>query len=221
MRRHIVASLFADGSPAAMSAAAMIQKGVDRDLYAVALEPEERDAILAVLEDPPAGLEDFVGCSRGISATDQSEHSTSIARMQMTGVRVGTPLPRACRCAHCCFGPERDRPATSVRAEPKPGPERLVAPPSSGHEGSPGRARKYGASRRAVFTSAFFVPPVRRRLTSLRLGAVLGLLAGTSAALGLWAMAKALWEAVVDFMRRQASRSDQSQEAARIRGAAS
>ena len=36
-----------------MSAAAMIQKGVDRDLYAVALEPEERDAILAVLEDPP------------------------------------------------------------------------------------------------------------------------------------------------------------------------
>ena len=32
--RHIVASLFADGSPAAMSAAATIQKGVDRDLYA-------------------------------------------------------------------------------------------------------------------------------------------------------------------------------------------
>jgi hypothetical protein len=27
-----------------MSAAAMIEKGVDRDLYAVALEPEERDA---------------------------------------------------------------------------------------------------------------------------------------------------------------------------------
>ena len=40
--RHIVASLFADGSPAAMSAAAAIQKGVDRDLYAVALEPDER-----------------------------------------------------------------------------------------------------------------------------------------------------------------------------------
>jgi hypothetical protein len=49
--RHIVASLFADGSPAAMSAAAMIQKGVDRDLYAVALEPEERGF------DP--------GCARG------------------------------------------------------------------------------------------------------------------------------------------------------------
>ncbi len=32
-----------------MSAAEMIQKGVDHDLYVVALEPEERDAILAVL----------------------------------------------------------------------------------------------------------------------------------------------------------------------------
>jgi hypothetical protein len=59
--RHIVASLIADGSPAAMSAAAMIQRGVDRDLYAVALEPEEKGAILAVLEDPPAGLEDLRG----------------------------------------------------------------------------------------------------------------------------------------------------------------
>lgn len=35
-----------------MSAAAMIQKGVDRDPCAVALESEERDAILATLENP-------------------------------------------------------------------------------------------------------------------------------------------------------------------------
>ena len=55
--RHIVGSLFADGSPAAMSAAAAIEKGVDRDLYDVELEPEERDAVLAVLKDPPPGLE--------------------------------------------------------------------------------------------------------------------------------------------------------------------
>ena len=67
--RHIVASLFADGSPEAMSAAAMIQKGVDRDLYAVALEPEERDAILAVLEVPPAGFAEL----RGALARDQRE----------------------------------------------------------------------------------------------------------------------------------------------------
>ena len=67
--RHIVASLFADGRPAAMSAAAAIQKGVDRDLYAVALEQAERDAILAVLEDPPAGLEDL----HGVLARDQRD----------------------------------------------------------------------------------------------------------------------------------------------------
>jgi hypothetical protein len=38
--RHIVASLFANGSPAAMSAAAMIQKGVDRDLYGPRSSPK-------------------------------------------------------------------------------------------------------------------------------------------------------------------------------------
>jgi hypothetical protein len=67
--RHIMASLIADGSPAAMAAAAMIQKGVDRDLYAVALERDERDAILRVLEDPPAGPEDL----RGALARDQRD----------------------------------------------------------------------------------------------------------------------------------------------------
>lgn len=39
----------------------MINKGVDRELYAVALTPAMRDAILAVLEDPPEGLEDLRG----------------------------------------------------------------------------------------------------------------------------------------------------------------
>ena len=70
--RHIIASLFADGSPAAMSAAATIQKGVDRDLYAVALEPEARDAILSVLEDPPASLEDLCG----VLARDQRDRTS-------------------------------------------------------------------------------------------------------------------------------------------------
>jgi hypothetical protein len=71
--RHIVASLFADGSPASMSAAPMIQKGVERDLYAVALEPAERDAILAVLEEPPERLADL----RGVLARDQRERTDS------------------------------------------------------------------------------------------------------------------------------------------------
>jgi hypothetical protein len=69
--RHIVASLIADGSSYAMSAAAVIQKGFDHDLYAVALEPEERDVILATLENPPDGLEDL----RGALARDRRDHS--------------------------------------------------------------------------------------------------------------------------------------------------
>jgi hypothetical protein len=47
----------------------MINKGVDGDLYAVALTPAMRDAILAVLEDPPAGLEDL----RGMLARDHRD----------------------------------------------------------------------------------------------------------------------------------------------------
>jgi hypothetical protein len=50
-----------DGSPTALAAAEMIAKGVDRDLYAVAVTPEERDAILSVLEDPPDGLAELRG----------------------------------------------------------------------------------------------------------------------------------------------------------------
>jgi hypothetical protein len=39
----------------------MIAKGVARDLYAVAVTPEARDAILSALEDPPAGLVELRG----------------------------------------------------------------------------------------------------------------------------------------------------------------
>ena len=48
----------------------MINKGVDRDLYAVALEPEERDAILDA-GGSAAGLEDL----RGALARDQRDRS--------------------------------------------------------------------------------------------------------------------------------------------------
>jgi hypothetical protein len=40
---------------------------------------------------------------------------------------------------------------------------RLLA--KDGYKGSLGKTRKHSASRRAVFTSAFFVPPVRRKPT--------------------------------------------------------
>jgi hypothetical protein len=59
--RHLIATLIADGSPVALSAAEVIEKGVRRELYAVAVTPLERDAILSVLEDPPEGLVELRG----------------------------------------------------------------------------------------------------------------------------------------------------------------
>ena len=55
--RHLIA----DGGPDAVSAAAMIGTGVDAELFEVGLSTEERDAVLSVLEDPPAGLAELRG----------------------------------------------------------------------------------------------------------------------------------------------------------------
>jgi hypothetical protein len=52
----IVARLHADAHADAVAAAHIIETGVDRDLYAVALTPAHRDAILRHLEDSPEGL---------------------------------------------------------------------------------------------------------------------------------------------------------------------
>jgi hypothetical protein len=67
--RHLIATLIADGGPHALSAAAEIQKGLDRQLYAVGLQAVQRDAVLAVLKDPPAGLVEL----RGVLARDQRD----------------------------------------------------------------------------------------------------------------------------------------------------
>ena len=69
--RHLVATLIADGGPHAITAAGLIEKGLDRQLYAVGLESQQRDAILAVLKDPPAGLEEL----RGALARDHRDRS--------------------------------------------------------------------------------------------------------------------------------------------------
>ena len=45
--RHLVATLLVEGTPDAMSAAAMLTKGVERSLYAVGLTPVERVELLA------------------------------------------------------------------------------------------------------------------------------------------------------------------------------
>ena len=51
--RRLVATFIVEGTPAALSAAAMIEKGVDRELYAVALTSDERNACLCALEEAP------------------------------------------------------------------------------------------------------------------------------------------------------------------------
>jgi len=50
-----------EGTPDALTAAAQIARGVDRDLYAVGLSPAERTAVLACLEDPADGLVELRG----------------------------------------------------------------------------------------------------------------------------------------------------------------
>jgi len=57
----LVAQLYADAYADAVETALWIEKGVDRDLYAVALSPEQRDAMLRVMIDPPDGLAELCG----------------------------------------------------------------------------------------------------------------------------------------------------------------
>lgn len=45
----------------AVAAALMLEKGVERNLYAVGLSREERTAVLGVLDDPPDGLAELRG----------------------------------------------------------------------------------------------------------------------------------------------------------------
>jgi hypothetical protein len=66
------ATLIADGAPHALSAVAEIQKGLDRQLYAVGLERAQREAILAVLANPPESLAEL----RGVLARDHRDRST-------------------------------------------------------------------------------------------------------------------------------------------------
>jgi hypothetical protein len=52
----IVARLYADAHADAVAAAHIIEIGIDQELYAIALTPAHRDAILRHLEDCPEGL---------------------------------------------------------------------------------------------------------------------------------------------------------------------
>ena len=69
--RSLVATLLVEGTPDALTAAAQLTKGVERDLHAVGLTRAERTAVLACLEDPPDGLAEL----RGALMRDHRDHS--------------------------------------------------------------------------------------------------------------------------------------------------
>jgi hypothetical protein len=95
--QHLVATLIADGSPDAVAAAGTIAKGVDRELYAVALTPAERDAILSALEDPPDGLVELRGTLPGIGATGNDDATAEpSSRPHPSGEEAGAG--RSCSC---------------------------------------------------------------------------------------------------------------------------
>lgn len=59
--RRLVATLSADGGDIALSAAALITRGLDHNLAAIAFPIPEREAILAVLEEPEGPLAELRG----------------------------------------------------------------------------------------------------------------------------------------------------------------
>lgn len=54
--RSIVASLVVSADPAALTTAQTLARAIDNDESIVAIKHYERDAILSVLDDPPAEL---------------------------------------------------------------------------------------------------------------------------------------------------------------------
>lgn len=59
--RWLAFELYRDAHAPAVSAARRIERSVERELYAVELRPDERRAILDVLDDPPDGLTELRG----------------------------------------------------------------------------------------------------------------------------------------------------------------
>ena len=59
--RRLIATLVADGSPDALTAAALLTRGVEGELGAVALSCEQRIAVLGCLEDAAAAMAELRG----------------------------------------------------------------------------------------------------------------------------------------------------------------
>jgi hypothetical protein len=59
--RNLAAALIADGTPHAVHAAGQIGYALELDRVMAGLSPDQRDAVLSVLEDPPSGLAELRG----------------------------------------------------------------------------------------------------------------------------------------------------------------
>ena len=67
--RWLVDRLYADGAADAVEAGLWIDNAIDRELYTVALEPGQRDAMQRVMIDPPERLAELGEYSRSTIAT--------------------------------------------------------------------------------------------------------------------------------------------------------
>ena len=82
----IVTRLYADAHADAVAAAHIIETGIDREFYAVALTPAHRDAILRHLEDCPEGLAELLGTL----LTDNRDRMTSRRRHSDRAIVIAT-----------------------------------------------------------------------------------------------------------------------------------
>jgi hypothetical protein len=87
----IVARLYADAHSDAVAAAHIIEIGIDRELYAIALTPAHRDAILRHLVDPPEGLAEL----HGTLLRDNRDRMTSRRHRSDPATMLATTSARA------------------------------------------------------------------------------------------------------------------------------
>jgi hypothetical protein len=59
--RNLVTTLVSDGTPQALSLADRLTTCLEMSVRMMALDPQERDTLLAVLEDPPESLAELRG----------------------------------------------------------------------------------------------------------------------------------------------------------------
>jgi hypothetical protein len=100
--RDLIGTLMANGDAEALSAANVIRKALEGQLAALALSPDQRDAILSTLEDSPrAGLLYCAASCSATTSTGTESPATSSAPRNVVGYDARN-------------GPSRSVPTTST-----------------------------------------------------------------------------------------------------------